>query len=278
MENKNKFKHNKETSTKKYSLIIFYVFAGAIIIACNLIFIFNYSIAYDNDSGAGWLPPSFAIIYYYFLLSVFSILIALILKAILTSKIKLVFLLIASIILPIICYPINCSAFSKDGILYPLVDKDGLLHFIAIGDFNFDGINDKEYHRRYEERSCSQSYSDDVSTLIRNITTTSVGIGWHLESCFTFYDGEKGTIDLHLYNQELVLKQVKLVIRLADSLSGDQVAIYEVTESEETLVSHNVNEDGSISIIFDEDTCSEWQSNTNGKNFIVHFKCKRVDT
>ena len=40
------------------------IFALAIILICGVVFLFNYDIAYDDDSAGGWLPPSFGVIFY----------------------------------------------------------------------------------------------------------------------------------------------------------------------------------------------------------------------
>lgn len=61
----------------------------------------------------------------------------------------------SAVLLPTLCYQFNYHAFGKDGFLYPLVDKGGIFHFIVIGDYNFDGMNDELYHVKYDERDVS---------------------------------------------------------------------------------------------------------------------------
>ena len=128
--NKN-FRYRNSDPRNNLSAILLCVFAASIVIACGLVFLFNYSVAFDDDPGAGFLPPSAVIIYYYFLISLFSIIVAVILKLALKSKVRLSALLLIAVLLPIFCYAINYNTLNKDGVFYPLVDEGGIFHFVT---------------------------------------------------------------------------------------------------------------------------------------------------
>lgn len=256
------------TSKRNTTWIVLGVFAATLAILCGLIFLFNYEIAYDDYSGAGWLPPSVAVIYYYFLLTLFFFFLAFCLKLIFRKNIYLWTLLLTTLLLPILCYQFNYHTLKKDGPLFPLVAEGGIFHFIAIGDFNFDGINDKEYHRLYEERTYSLKYSAHPNDILQHISTTAIGTGPSLESCFCFYDEEKSSIDLHLNKNGVELKQIELIVYFSDPQMGEKISFYEIHESGAILHPHTINEDGAVVLRFDADTCLNWQTNSE-KDYIT---------
>ncbi len=174
------------------------IFAVVVALVCGVVFLYNYGIAYD-DNMEGWIPPSFAVVYYYFCVAVVAIIVSVFLKSIWKNRVRFWLLFLASVLIPIICYQFNYHTLKKDGILYPLVDEGGIFHFMAIGDYDFDGMNDEQHHRLYEEREYSSRYGGHFDdTIIDYIDTTAVGTGPSLSGTFCFYDWEERTIDLHL--------------------------------------------------------------------------------
>ncbi len=157
---------------------MFGIFALAIIFICGFVFIINYNIAYDDDSGAGWLPPSFAVIFYYFWIVITSIIAAIVLKIAFKKRVRILVLLLSAILLPIICYNFNYHTLKRDGSLYFLMDKGGIFHFIAIEDYNFDGITDKHYEIETQKRTVRYTGAGVFHPEILSISSEKSGIGY----------------------------------------------------------------------------------------------------
>ncbi len=260
--------------TTKYDESIFRfrvlgIFALAITLICFFVFIFNYNAAYDDDAGAGWLPPSFVFIVWHFLLAIMFIFVAIILKIALKNRVRIWMLLLVSVIIPIICYNFNYRAFGKDGFLYPLVDKGGILHFIVIGDYNFDGINDEQYHFLYEERTETSRYGGHFDdTIIDYIDTTATGTGGGLSGCHCFYDWEERVIQLFLDKDSVKLKQVEIKIAFQEPHIAHDVSFY----LDDSKLNHTVSKYNTVSVVFDAETCSDLQSRIGGENRYIPIK------
>ncbi len=256
-------------SKEKLSLIIIGIFSAMIIVVCYLLFLFNYDLAY---SGGDYISGRMVVIFYHFLIFVFSILAAVILKLVLKKKVQLRFLLLIAVLLPILCYGVNYHTLKKDGLFYSLVDDGGMFHFIVIGDFDFDGMNDEEHHRLYEERTCSTSYSDIFRDEIKRVTTDATGIGAGLNGSYFSFDGEKRNLTLHLNKNGVDFKEIRLEIMFADPRLGESFSLYLPTDSGEVSVDHTLHGDGTLSVVFDADTCSNWQKNSEEEFIRIVFR------
>mgnify|MGYP003295038749 CR=1 FL=1 len=212
------------------------------------------------------MPPSFVFIVWQYLLAVIFIFAAIVLKLIFKKRVRVWILLLASVIIPIICYNFNYHAFEKDGFLYPLVDEGGVFHFIVIGDYNFDGINDDEYHILYEERTVSSRYGGHFDdTIIDYIDTFAIGTGGGLSGCHCFYKWEERYIMLFLDEDSVKLKQVEIFVAFQDGVKAENVSFY----LDDYKLDHIVNKNNSISIIFDADTCLELQNRLIGEEWYI---------
>ena len=254
---------NKNTIWK-----VLLIFALAIILICGVVFLFNYDIAYDDDSGGGWLPPSFGVIFLYFILSVISIVAAIILKIVYRKRVSIISLLVAAIIMPIICYQFNYNTLKKDGALYSLVDEGGIFHFIAIKDFNFDGMNDDRYHILYDERRYSARYGGHFDDeIIDYIDTVAIGTGPALNA-FCFYDWEEKVIDLHLNKDNIVYKEIIVTVAFQEAAIAKKTSFYlnnlELTPDETS--------EKTVTFIFDAETCANWQSASEVEFIEIPFK------
>lgn len=237
---------------------IILIFSIALVVVCFFAFIFNYDIAYIDRSDGGWLPPSFGVVMCYFWVVVFSIIVAFIIKMAVKERVKFWALLVASVLIPIICYNLNHSTLQKGGIFYGLVDKGGMFHFIAIGDYNFDGMNDEQHHILYEERTirsgCGGHYDD---TVIRMIQTESTGTGPALNA-FCSYEWEDKVIELHINKENIKYKEIKVRIEFEEKIATEKVRFY---IGKEQLTPTNVKPH-SVTLVFDEAVCAEWQNNS----------------
>ncbi|MBE6798923.1 MAG: hypothetical protein E7525_04010 [Ruminococcaceae bacterium] len=262
-----KDKNNRRHATWK----VLGIFVAVAVLIYGFIFLFNYSIAYDHDTGGGWIPPSFAIIVYYFELAVASIIALVIVKIILKKRVRIWPLLLSAVLIPIICYNFNYRSFKRSGFLYPLVDKGGIFHFMAIGDYNFDGMNDELHHRLYDERERSSRYGGHFNdTIIKYIDTTVVGTGYSLDG-FCFYDWETKIIDLHLIKNDIQYKQITIVVAFQDPALAQKVSFY-LEGADPTLLNHTVNRDNTVSMVFDADICAKWQNNAEKEFFEIPIR------
>ena len=248
------------TEQKNKNIIwkVLLIFALAVIFICGVVFLFNYDIAYDDDSGAGLFPPSFGVIFLYFILSVISIVAAIILKIVYRKRLSIFLLLVVAVIMPIMCYQFNYNTLKKDGVLYPLVDKGGIFHFIAIKDFNFDGMNDEQHHILYDERRYSSRYGGHYDDeIIDYIDTVAIGTGSALNA-FCFYDWEEKVIDLHLNRDNIVYKQIIVTIAFQEEATAKKTSFYlndlELTPDETGKKT--------VTFIFDTETCANWQNSS----------------
>ena len=242
---------NKNTIWK-----VLLIFSLAIILICGIVFLFNYDIAYDDDSAGGWFPPSFSVIFLYFILSVFSICAAIILKRVYRKRVSIISLLAVAIIMPIICYQFNYNTLKKDGALYSLVDEGGIFHFIAIKDFNFDGMNDDRYHKLYDERRYSSRHGGHFDDeIIDYIDTVAIRRGPALNA-FCSYDWEEKVIELHLNKDNIVYKEIIVTVAFQEAATAKKTSFY-LNNSELTP---DETSEKTVTFIFDAETCANWQS------------------
>ena len=245
------------------------IFALATALVCFFVFIFNYNRAYDNDTGGGWTPPSFGVIVWHYLLAIMFAFIAVILKIAFKKRVRIWTLLLASVIIPVFCYNFNYLAFGKDGFLYPWVDKGGIFHFIVIGDYNFDGINDELYHIKYDEREYLTRYGGHFDdTIIDYIDTNAVGTGGGLSGCHCFYDWEERVIQLFLNEDSVKLKQVEILVAFQEPSIAHDVSFY----LDNSKLNHTVNKNNTVFIVFDADTCLKLQKRLVGEERYIPIK------
>lgn len=250
--------NNITTEQKNEKIIwkVLLIFALAIILICAAVFLFNYDTAYNDDSGAGWLPPSFGVIFLYFILSVVSIIAAITLKVVYRKRVSIFSLFAAAIILPIMCYQFNYNTLKKGGALYPLVDEGGIFHFIAIKDFNFDGMNDEEHHILYDERRYSCRYGGHFDDeVIDYIDTVAIGTGPALNA-FCFYDWKTKVIDLHLNRDNIVYKEIIVTVAFQEKSTAKITSFY---LDDVELIPDKTSEK-TFTFIFDAETCANWQN------------------
>ena len=238
-------------------------FILGLVLVCGIVFLFNYNYAFDNGTNGGFIPPSFVVIFYHFLISVISIVFSICLKLFLKNRARLTVLVIVSILVPIICYNVNYYTLKKDGMLHFLVDDGVVFHFIVIGDWDLDGINDKDHHIFYEKREYSTRYGghydDDI---IHYIDTKAIGVGGSLDNTFCFYDHEDRTIDLHLNKYSVEFEEIKLQVAFKDVSLAKKVEFYIADVKQEAIICDNI-----AKLVFDSKTCAEWQENID-KEFI----------
>ncbi len=263
----------------KKTLIVFCIFACVVFLACGIIFLINYRIAYNDSTDGGFIPPSFALKFYYFLIIVSAIAIAIVLKLIFKQSIKFGYLFLVAVFLPILCYNLNYHTLKRGGIFNFLVNDGGIFHFMAIGDYNFDGINDERYHILYDEREISSGYGGHFNdNIIGHINTKAVGKGAALNSVHASYDWEDRIITLIFQKSNLELSHIELNVTFRDPEMAKKVSFYILESEYQPIsdmgieVSHTVKEDGSVTLLFDSYTCAEWQRNSENEYVGLYFR------
>ena len=198
---------------KRHNVILPYIFFALIILlVCSFVFILNHRIAYDTTKGGSDLfPPYFTLLLYFLLIVIAAVLGALLLKACFRKKINRWVLLIIAFAMPVMGYGLNYYAFkANSGPLYALVDEGGILHFMAIGDFNLDGVSDKEDRLLNSERTVTIAASADTKNqTLKKATVQITGVG-KLEQAYCSSSTKSNTWSLHFDKEQMTLQKAEL--------------------------------------------------------------------
>lgn len=260
----NKEKNSKYAITDK-ALVVYVIFSVVISLICAFVFLYDYRHVYDNDSGAGYLPPSLGMKVYYFYISIIFIIVSHIITKCIKNKTYLSILITLSIIIPIICYNINYHSFKKDGLLYSMVDEGGILQFLRIRDLNFDGVDDHLNYDGDDIREISDySYgsSNNEYEFIRNCKTTAVGKGGNLSIYTSYGDGD---LRLKIRKSRATYEYIKVTFTLFDNVNIEKISVFLY----DTALDITVESENTISILFDSDICSEWQKNSLEETIVI---------
>lgn len=251
--------NNVQKPKKKFITKTVLFFALGVVLACGIVFLLCYDFAYNDNSGAGWLPPSFGVVINYFWIVVFSCIVAVALKIIYVShekQVSIIALLLAAVLLPIICYQFNYHTLKKGGVLYPLMDEGGIFYFIAIDDYDFDGMNDELHEYLYEERQYSSragGHYDD--TIIDYIDTDAIGTGTALNCCYSSYYWEEQLIKLHIDKHDVKYKKIIVTVAFQDASTTKNTIFY----IDGVEITPKKLDSKTVRFVFDAKTCAEFQ-------------------
>ncbi|MBR6709023.1 MAG: hypothetical protein IKL84_05030 [Clostridia bacterium] len=263
-----------ENSRTHTTWIIPGFFALAIVLVCGFAFLSHYADAYRTDTDGGWLSPSDGVVIRHIFLALCFVLAAVVLKLICRNRVRLSMLLLTAVILPTALYHLHYHAYQKDGLLYPLVDRGGTFHFIAIGDYNFDGVNDEQYRILHDERVSAMRYGGHFDdTLIDYIETRAVGVGAGLEGTFCFYDWEERVIDLHLNKRGVDLREIKITVAFRESEVAANAEFY----LENAVLPVERHSDSMVTLTFDAVTCAAWQNGAENEFLTIPIEYKIPD-
>lgn len=248
--------------SKPWKIVL--VFSLVFAVFCGLYFLFRYPAPYSSGDGMGIFTPAEGVVLAYYTFGFVAILVSIVLKIIFRKDAHFLKLLLASVIVPIVCYNLNYHAFNKGGPLRPLVEEGGPLYFIVIDDYNFDGINDEYYHRKYEKRT-HPSYYSTYDTTIDHVNTYATGIGTGLEGTFCFYDED--SIDLYLDSDHVEFEEIRIKVTFEDEHYAEKATFRidskkisaEISGSEATLT-------------FDAETCKKFQEGADKEHFKIVIK------
>ena len=252
----------KSSKPWKITLIFSLVFA----VFCGLYFLFHYPDPYSSGDGMGIFTPSEGVVLSRYLFGFVAILVSIVLKIIFRKDAHFLKLLLASVVVPIICYNLNYHAFNKGGPLRLLVEEGGPLYFIVIDDYNFDGINDEYYHRKYEKRT-HPSYYSTYDTTIDHVNTYATGIGTGLEGTFCFYDED--SIALYLERDGVEFEEIRIKVTFEDESHAEKTVFRINSKKIPTEVSGGV-----ATLTFDSETCKAFQEAADSERIKMIIKYK----
>lgn len=216
------------------------IMSAVIVLVCGFVFLYQYRIAYDGHTGGGFIPPSFGVVINYAQIAFFAIIAAVCVKLIMKKNVSLLAMLLIALILPILCNNVNKYVFHKNSPLYPLVDEGGILHFIVLRDFTFDGIDDEINRLNTVERTHGQlcgSLSDDK--VLKNVQMRAHGKGTGLERVtvisFSRWKEQITSVSINDDGYELSLTKLELTFNFWNTSDGERARLYLVEKDGEII-------------------------------------------
>ena len=216
-----------------------------IFLVCGIVFIANYSIAYNDDTNGNIFAPSDTVILHYFFIVIFSILFCIVFKIKLKNKIRIWSALLCAILLPVLCYNLNYRIFKSDSPLYPLVDKGGALHFMMLKEDRYK----KYYDTLFTERthSCVVVSTAAYHELFGDIYVETTGTGPGLDTSTRDYMRSKYFFKFLMDTTRTKYSKFTLTITLKSQDYNDQLAFYVSDGSEQKqLIKHSFIEDDNL--------------------------------
>ncbi len=263
-ENKNTIRQSKLKATVIFSSVLVVVFFFT--------FVYFRSSAYDDYTAGGFIPPSFGVIFVYIQLSILAIFSAVILKSILKHKITVSVLIIASIILPIVCYNVNYFCFQTGGSFYPLVSEGGPLQFLALHDFNFDGVDDSYEYDGNDVRSHTttlRNYDPDCTdSFVSKVQYTIEGSGGNLDYTNFSYFWNHYEMKIFMHKSRVTYNYIKLTFILEDHIPAEKISF----ECFNKPLTATVESENTVSVRLDSSFCSEQQEKAVDERFLVPVK------
>ena len=226
----------KEREKKFTSYWIIYL-ALAIVIVLSSFFICVFDYQMINDTFGLYVP--FMHIY----LFVGAMFVSIILKIVFKKKISILilFLLVTAVVFSSQIF--FQTSLDIDGFMYPLLDYNGPLYFLRIGDYDLDGISDIGHHPLEENITKNITYnppnSSDSSVFISGIDykVTAQSKGDNVGEVYD--DSEKHLIVLDLDEDVYLLVSVNIRVYFQDTLMNtyfpDKIKFYTSNERGDKL-------------------------------------------
>ncbi len=147
------------------------------------------------------------------------------------KRVRILPLLLCAALLPFACYGTCYSWLGKGGALYSLVEKDGPLYFVIVGDYNKNGYND-ELEKRYREthNSTHMVYADDE--LIDYIYIDVTGTGFLGEHTSLSYDSDERVITVSVEKGMVEFDKIILTVEFNGSMVKEKFAFYRIADGE----------------------------------------------
>ena len=266
----------KSLPTQKVKPIFVYpAFALLIVIFFTYIFIYDVEMAYDDYTGAGFLPRSWGMLVNAVHTSLGFAALAVVLKMVF-SKCRLSILLLCALIIPYVQYAVNMYAFQ--GPLASTVEKGGVFYFIVNRDFNFDGYNDEWYRREHTVRE----YKDDDPAEDFEVSAKMRGKGAALESSeiWAVYDGAFSRSFHFKGGRSATIYELEMKIVFNEESRAQKAKIYRIDRGKNELVKTELVGENTLRIVLDEAACTAIRNDLPPENerfyeedcFYVNYK------
>ncbi len=257
-DNKNKYEN------LKLKILVYGILSFVIVISCEFVFIYNVFSAFSGATGGGFINGPASMALRYIQLSVLAIILSVFLVALFKGKIALSRLLILCIVLPILCYNFNYYSFKDDGPLRPLVRKGGMLRFIAIHDFDLNGITDS--HEKIRQQSGVSFFDSDEHFLSIHYTAEGKGPYNSLAHC----GYSKGYINVSMAESEdsATYNYIKFTLTMKNPEDAEKLSLY----YDDLKLESKIEDGNKVSVVLDSDFCAELQRKSY-KHIYLKIKC-----
>lgn len=265
----NENERKREYNDPRFQIIVTLIFAAVIMMLCAFLFIYNYKAAYDENTNGGFFSPSDGVVFIYVQVALASFLVSGILKAIWKCRLSWLALAAVAVILPVLCYQINYHTLKKDGMLHFTVSEGGVLHFVTIHDFDFDGVNDAYDYTGDDVRELSSTdFCTDPYGIVESMDYTIVGKGGNLNGSWCVH-GTQG-ISVYLHKSRVTYHSIKITLHLEESVDAEKVRFYLFG----SMLEATVENEHSVSVVMDADACARAQQITPDES--IHVKLQYV--
>ncbi len=267
--NKNETMNEKENKNKydnlKFKMSVYAILSLAIIVVCSIMFIYNVRRAYDGYTAGGFFAPSHGVFFLHIIVAFFAILSSVVLKLIFQNRIALTVLLLLSVVLPVVCYSCNYHAFKNDGPLRPLVRKDGILHFLAIHDFDFNGVCDS--YEKIRQVSGIQGCNDERVSRLEYVVE---GKGQYTALGSCYFREKKNVISVSMAESETsaTYNYISFTLTLRNPEDTEKLSIYYL----DTKLEAKIENAYQITVTLDSEFCAERQKEFD-KHIYMKLEC-----
>jgi len=234
----------KKTKKRAYPIIVA-VFALCVALVCLGAFLVFYNAAYDHSpEPGGYIPPSWGVGYYFFLITIGSLVFGGIVELIIDfidRRIRIWPLFLCAALLPSICFGTYYHLFKKGNTLYFLVEDGGALNFIVDGDYNRNGYID-EYERRYSETyETSLHYeADENNENVDFIQVYVTGRGFIHRHTDLSFDEEENVITIGFEKGQVEYDKIVISVVFKRYDTRDKLLFYRVVDGERVLQNYSV--------------------------------------
>lgn len=258
-ENKNKYEPLK-FKTRIYALL-----SVAIIVICSIMFIYNVRSAYDGSTGGGFYGPAHGVFFLHIIVIIFAVSFSVFLKLVLQNKVALTVLLVLSVSLPVACYTVNYHGFKNDGPLRPLVREGGILRFLAIHDFDFNGVEDA--HEKVRKVSGSQGCSGERVSGIEYVVE---GKGQYTSLGSCYYHEKKSYVSVSMAETEksATYNYIRFTLTLKNPEDAEKLSIYYL----DTKLESKIENAYQVTVTLDSQFCADRQKESD-KHIYLKLNC-----
>jgi|GEM_PF-3802823 len=256
-ENKNKYEPDK------VKMRVYIILSVSIIVISSIMFIYNVRSAYDGYTAGGFYAPAHGVFFMHSIVAFFAVIASAVLKSLFKKRVSLIVLLVISMVLPTVCYGFNYYGFKKDGPLRSLVEKGGIFRFLAIHDFDFNGVEDS--HEKIRQVSGVEVCNDERVSRLKYVIE---GKGQYTALGHCHFNKNVVSVSMsHLETSE-TYNYIRFTLTLKNTEDAEKFSIYYLDSKLESKI-ENGNQ---ITVTLDSEFCAERQKEYD-KFIYLKLKC-----